>query len=415
MSFLLFSCAQNPSSDNINKDETPVVIDDEGQKEGEKEDNPSQNPNEEGQGEDQPSEGDPKEQPQELVVDDNTVVTSETWDEDINKVIDYVLGEEHPIVPAYKTLSYEASISVIQGSDSSTSIKVAEIKCFTSILSVAVSNYEKQLKEAGYYLHSEHPYGYRMLSYTTDMCIEYETVQKSDSNPKSYFHLRVYKVDMREPSWYSDSILYYIGAEIPEFEAPSYYYEMDPYTFQFNILCNFVNEGDMESYVNKATKMGYHLVSDTYYDYELESDDKYVTIQIYETSTDYGALGVLLKITNRWPHIPINALLGEDLPKLRSTCSDFSYTYISQASSYCLYFDNSSLDEFLHYKDLLVAAGWTTTTEDPITTYSRDEEGAVIATYHNYYLDKVKDDDTVKSLRLMYYVEGATTALAIFE
>lgn len=407
LSSLLFtSCGASPNTSNENSNNPINNKDDESEKENKDEGN-TENPTgekEDEQGSDKPSDN-PSEK-EDLVVTDETSIETTSWNDDIEKMITYVLGENHPAIPKFTTRKYQASIIV--DSTSGTSIKVASIKCYTSLLSLAASNYEKSLTNNGFILHSEQPYGYKMLSYTTDLCVQYEAVEKSD-NDEAHFLLLIYKVDMRIGEWYGDQIEYYIGASIPKFEAPSYYYDLDPYTFAFTVLANFTKEGDLDKYAENLANLGYIPVSTSVYDYEFKSPDLYIDIKMYETSTDYEQPGVYIKIENAWPHVAVMALCGNELPKLREKCEGFSYNYVDSTKAYCLFFDNSDENEFEKYKSLLTGAGYALENETYETTSGTN------STYYNYYLSKNRTDGSISSLQLMYYVEGNVTALAIYE
>ncbi len=323
---------------------------------------------------------------------------SNSWDDDLKRVIAYIAGEENKdIVPSVNAASYAYDLTI----DEQTKYDLAIIKCYGINANNVVSEYEDALIAKKYSLSSELPYGFIELNVTDDLVVQYELKESTEA----YLELFVYKVTTRTASWPENEINICIGESIPKVEAISYEVLQDltiDYKVRLTIYAYHVNYNNISEYENYLTENGFTLVDSLNYK-EAIKGTIHIIYSLYEDT-------LVLYITNDWPYAYIYSILEQDLPKLEDENVTFDYGFVTLENNQevlTLYYDNATLDNYNEYGELLVGAGFTLDGEESIQNSNN-------LTYHfkDYIVGEVGNEKHYISL--MYCEEMKTIAVAIY-
>ena len=347
-----------------------------------------------------------------FVVNDNTIYESREWDDKVNKVIEYIVGDAIKDVPTYRVLNYKAFIDVQTSED--TIIKSAHVYCYPVSEANAQNEYETKLKNNGYVASSESSYAFYKASKVDDVYAYYDIVKA----PEEYaiLDLSFYRVTNRYDSWNNDLFRSFLGFTLPSIEAESYEYYYTPsagtnYPASVSGYANVVGINALNAYKNKLLSNGFTLdSSDAYYYRLVKTDDHDVSIMIGDSYSAYDEAAIYFKITNAWPYLELTSVLGKNLPKLNAvgTYSGYEINQLQDGSYYlAIYYDNVNVEAYQTYDYQLRQIGLTYTElaeGDNPGSYTSSNPNIGL-TYYSYFTSDVS---------IFYYSNASSLYIIVY-
>ena len=338
----------------------------------------------------------------------NQVYSSSSWDENINKMIEYVLEDKANSVPSFIAPSFEAVVKNQTIQEQKTT--VFEIKCFGVNSTSATKLYTEKMVEKGYALSSESNYGYLFMDYAKDAFLTYELV----SGEESYFLIQAFVLTNRETSWNKTIVDLYCDMEVPSYEAPAYTTEYNQYYDRLTVYALFVGKNAANDYVATLRTKGY-TVSQTDSTGAIQLVDKsgYLTVTVYQTYGDYDCDALYIAFSNAWPALAIVSYTGiMHLPKVNSYTATYDgYTYVDSEGqgreedyTLCVYFVNASSTDYGNYVTALANLGFT-------KGQTETNESGIMSTYLTYKTE----DYYLITLRVLYKISTSEICLVIYQ
>ncbi len=339
----------------------------------------------------------------------NKKYTSTTWDNNINKMLEYVLEDKATNVPAFIATSYEAIIlnSVIQEQETT----VFSIKCFGVNSTSASKLYSEKMVEKGFNLSAGNSYGYLMKDYYSDIFLTYELVTEDDN---SYFSIQTFILNTREKEWNTTMVTLYSDMQVPSYDAPCFQTTYDQSYDRLTIYALFVGKNAANEYVSTLRSNRYSVSqTDSTGAVQLVDPTGYLTITVYQTYGDYNCDALYISISNAWPTLAIYSFTGiSGLPKLDSLTARYDgYTYVDSVGNgdekdytVCMYFVNASTTDYGNYINTLVKLGFS-------KSDSETSESGIISTYLYYF---TKDSYKI-TLRMLYKVSTSEICLVVYQ
>jgi hypothetical protein len=339
-----------------------------------------------------------------FVVDDNTVYQSNTWDEKVNKVVEYIVKDAIDSVPTCTASEYKAFIEVTK--QENTTIKCAHVYCY-SVNGNANEDYSTKLANNGYVSSSEGDYSYFKASSVDDVYSYYDLHKQIDG---SYLlDISFYRVTSRYEDWDTSLFSDYLGFSLPKIEAESYEYYYSPsmgtnYPSYLSVYANVVEDNALETYKKVLTSSGFTISSsDSYYYYLYKIDDNDITINIAESYTAYNEKALFIKVSNAWPYLETISVLNKSLPKITSGAT---YSGYEDTAYLAIYYDYATLETYQSYISELTTGGFKLTAEDDLANPGSYESSnpSIGTTYYAYYEN---------GLSVFYYSKPASIFIII--
>lgn len=318
--------------------------------------------------------------------------------DDISCIFSFVLNETKEEIPSVDSKFYEASFGV----NDDNNITFAYIKCFDVREALVKSIYEKSLKENGFLISSAYSLGYKEVSKTTDLYIQYGLIEEED---QKHFDLLVYEVVSRVETFPKDTIKYYLGVDVSPLEAESYGITQDfvgtNYSIRLLINCYNTNQQNFNSYLDLLREENYILEesNDLYY---ATSNDLLTKIVLYM----YDDKTVQMSISSSYPYSYELAILGFSLPKFTNKYSSISYSFVYDKNDneiLAIYYEGIKSDDLYEYGALLEEVGFANSNLET-------SEGQYTITTSEYIYNK---DNSEHKVSLMYCLELNEICVAI--
>lgn len=359
------------------------------------------------------SDQDPSGEGDSFVVDDKTVYESKTWDDKVNKVIEYIIGDAISSVPTYGALNYKAFIDV--QTNEGVTIKSAHVYCYPVSETKSQEEYETKLKNKGYIPSSEGSYAYYKASKVDDVYSYYDVLKA----PEDYAILDIsyYRVTNRYDSWDDNLFTAFLGFTLPNIEAESYEYYYTPtagvnYPATLSGYANVVETNALSTYKTKLlTTSGFTLESsDANYYHFVKTSDNDVSILIGESYTAYNEPAIYFKVTNAWPYLELTSALGKSLPKLNAlgTYSGYEVNQLQSGDYYlAIYYDDVTVEAYQTYDSQLKQAGFTYTEVEGVTNPGNYESTnpKIGLTYYSYFTNDVS---------IFYYSNASSLYIIVY-
>ena len=331
-------------------------------------------------------------------IEKDQVVAGDSW-EGISFIFDYSLIEaKRDDVPSIEASRYEAYYTYNEDNE----ITYSYVKCFGVRAAVIVSLYEKTLKNNDFSLSSSYALGYKEVSLTNDLYIQYGLFEDEET----HFDLMIYEVTTRVKEFPKETIKYYLGVDLIPFDAACYSIYQDfvgtNYSIRLLVDCLKTNKDNFEEYLS--------LLKDAEYSIELSQDMYFATskdllikvvLYMYDEST------VQLSITSSYPYSYEIALLGFSLPKFTNFYSNISYSFVYDEfdnETLAIYYEGVKEEDLSFYGNLLVEYGFE-------NTYFGTSQGEYTITTATYIYNK---DNSEHRVSLMYCKELNEICVAIF-
>lgn len=333
-------------------------------------------------------------------INQDQVIASPSWDNSLLRVLSQIVGDDNakevPEVQAENFLSYWSV-------DSSTNIPIAVVGAYGVRESSVATSYETSLKEKGFALSSENPYGYKEVSVTDDLVIQYEL--RTDKEKKTYFEIMVYLAKMRIADFPKDQILTVTGIDLPKVEAKSYEFfsSMDANYNPYIVLYAYHSATDyVTSYATILKNSGYTVTLDSsnYYDAVSKNGLYHITFGNYYDEAFY------LKAESDWPTAYIKETLGFNLPVPLGDSLNVTYGFVGENETLAVYLNSVTKDSLTSYGSQLEETGWTFLEE-------KENSGSTLTITTRSY-DYKNDDGEIKSIDLLYCLEQTSLCIAIY-
>ena len=303
-------------------------------------------------------------EPQPIEVHIGSFHEANYWDETIQAMIKYALGDSWEKFPSFIAPSYDASLTEEQVSTTE-SIVVVEVACYGVNPNSCTRLYKEKMEQYGYELSSLGNYGYQMIDYTSDLFLMFGI---NDEAAEPYFLISAYKQQTRDDQWASEFVNLYSDMEMPVCNAHAYNTSYDSNKDTLTVMAMFVDKSTaLSHYRNALVKVGFTVQStDSYGITTLIDSTGYLTVQLYMTYGDYECDALYITFTNLWPTVPIASFIGaQHFPKLNSQTAQYDgYSYVDSKGNgvdadytLCLYYKNASSTDYGTYINQLVKIG----------------------------------------------------------
>lgn len=298
--------------------------------------------------------------PDEFIVDDNTKLTSQTWDNKVDKMIQYTCGDAASLFPHLQGTSYYTYIETIDGT------KCTVMNVYVNSLSEVIDNYELTLTNKEFVVSGDAYYAYHIFEETDDAVVQYSEMQ--DKKGKFFVELIFYTATTRYLEFQMDLVQTVLGTSIPVPEASSYSAYFDPYSMMGYIYANNVTLDAFTKYHQALIATGkFILTQDTAYGNTYSSSDGYLYIDLSPSYDEYGRDSLLIRFMNNWPRVEILSYLGGlDIPKYSDVYTDgcLETQYLDTDGDgvedvFEIIFDNVSSEQFTNYTSKYKSYGWT--------------------------------------------------------
>ena len=343
------------------------------------------------------------------VVDSTSVVMDEIyhstgWDRNLLKVISCVTGEEWAeSVPEAIAEEYEYCYTI----DETSGLDLVIIDCYGIEERTVEDNYEKALEHASFNFSYDYPYGYKEVSDTQDLVVQYELISKKN---RACFELLVYMTEFRVKEWPESTILLYMGETFPSVGARSYEIILDytiDYKVRLDIYAYHADLTDVSEYTKILQDAGFAIEASTaigFYEAVSPKGNLHVQYSLFEDTLS-------IYVYNDYPYAIIYSTLGFELPRLEEDGVTFDYGYVEVAEDnyvLTLYYDNSSENALATYGDGLSAIGFEQIGEEETNA---SENGFVITTREYIYLQGTENEHYIV---LLYEKTSKSLAVAIY-
>ena len=300
------------------------------------------------------------------------VISATSWDEIIPVIECSVSKDSAKMVPSIYGDSYLAYWSKERDEESGAEIYFTSVSCFGIRESMVTSLYEKELQNNGFLLSSSYNYGYKDISYTEELVVQYELVSEDNEYGMAHF------------DYYST-----IGTN---------------YEIQFALYAYFCEEDALSNYVSLLQSSNY-TVSLTDGIYFASRNDKLVDLLFYQ----YDESTIYLRISSSWPYLYIIDYLGFDLPKLESGYTSLSFSFVAiteTTEALCIYYDGTKEESLTLYSNKLIELGFKLKDNDI-------QKNEYTITTNTFVINENLEDQHI--IKLMYCVEQESLCIAIIE
>lgn len=343
------------------------------------------------------------------VSDSASVVMDETyrstsWDQNLLRVISCITGEDRAdLVPEAIAAEYEYYFTV----DDTSGLDLVVINCYGINELTVEDNYEKALEHASFMLSYDYPYGYKEVSDTEDLVVQYELISK---NNQSCFELLVYMTEFRVKEWPESTILLYMGETFPSVSARSYEIMLDytvDYKVRLDIYAYHVDIADVSEYTDILQSAGFISEASAaigYYEAVSPKGNLHVQYSLFDDTLS-------IYVYNDYPYAMVYSTLGFALPELEEDGATFDYSYVEvEEDNYVLtlYYDHSSENAISTYGDGLSAIGFEQIGEEKNYT---TENGLVITEREYVYQQNTENEHYIL---LLYESTSKSLAIAIY-
>ena len=341
------------------------------------------------------------------VINQDEVISATSWEEVIDVIECSVSKSSAMMVPSVYGDSYLASWKKEIDEETGLEIKYTLVECFGIREAMVTSQYERDLENSGFTLSSSYNYGYKDISYTDELVVQYSLVSEDNEYNMAHFDLLIYEVKMKEDEFPCTLIEENIGFSVPVLEARSYEYYASmgtKYEIQFNIYAYFCESDCLSNYINILENSNYKITTDSGV-YFATRDDLLVDLLFYQ----YDEETIFLRVSSNWPYLYIVDYLGFDLPKLDSGYDALSFNFISTSSStetLCIYYDGTTKESLSIYSDKLIESGFT-------LIDSETQTNELTITTNTFAINE--NLSTQHIIKLMYCVEQESLCIAIIE
>ncbi|MBO6280502.1 MAG: hypothetical protein J6M95_02860 [Bacilli bacterium] len=345
-------------------------------------------------------------------VKENEIYYANSWDDTIDKLIRYSIGDQAKYIPVFTSINYEAFVS--KTTSNNQLIKYTNIKCFGVSNTTANRLYGEKLEEKEFSVVGDYLYAYRFVDYSSDLFVNYG-IMTDESSGTTFFNLQLSIRKTRETTWDGAFIKEYLEVDVPSYEAPAYNFVYDSYYERIVVNALFVEDNALTKYSQILQSNSYVITNTDTANGGIQLLDPtgYITITLYSMVGEYECNLLYIAIDNAWPTLEIGAFLGVYLPKLEGseTATYWGWTYYDpdqedgSTDDYVLliYYDYASEDDYDHYLDQLVAAGFNKGEET--------EESGVLSTP----LFAIHPNGSTLEMKLQYQISSQTICLAIYQ
>lgn len=344
---------------------------------------------------------------EETEIKQEEVISATSWDEIIPVIECSVSKDSAKMVPSIYGDSYLAYWSKEKDEESGAEIYFTSVSCFGIRESMVTSLYEKELENNGFLLSSSYNYGYKDISYTEELVVQYELVSEDNEYGMAHFDLLIYEVKMKEEEFPTNLIEETIGFNVPTLEGKSYEYYSTigtNYEIQFALYAYFCEENALSNYVTLLQSSNY-TVSLTDGIYFASRNDKLVDLLFYQ----YDESTIYLRISSSWPYLYIIDYLGFDLPKLDSGYTSLSFSFVAiteNTEALCIYYDGTKEESLSLYSNKLIELGFKLKDNDI-------QKNEYTITTNTFVINENLEDQHI--IKLMYCVEQESLCIAIIE
>ena len=304
-----------------------------------------------------------------------TVLETNSWNQDLRDMIGFVIGDEYSSMVASmpNSTNFKCYFEDVSYEDGSGSQLTCIINCYGVNPENAMDEYDASLISAGFYLGYSTDYGYKLLSATKDLIIQYGVFSDSKG---AFLELLIYVAETRMSEWPSEDAAFLIGADIPVYECESYelYYDLSDDYSPF-VVGYFHNTGvdGLVNYHNQIMATNeYTLVSNTADGYTYLSKDGKISLGIYPVADEYNRDSIYITVSNNWPFFYTTMMLGEDIPCYNMAIMEWMFQDIDgdgSAEYLTIFFDNVTQTNYDSYVQMFISCGWQIDTAKSSTTY----------------------------------------------
>lgn len=322
--------------------------------------------------------------------------------EDLEKIFKYSNTDKYldsiPLVEGEK-YSYYWSI------DSQTEIPYSFISVYGVNEKYIEEDYKRALVHYGYAIASNNLYGFKDVTYTDDLIIQFELIQDEDET--YHFDLLIYTFKSRVEEFPSDVIKYYYNEDLLKLDAKAYDYSLNYGKFselELSIYCYYTEVNTLSTYISKLKD---YKVTENSGIYTLNRDDLMLDITLYQYEEDI----IYMKVSSMYPYSYIMAYIERDLPRLDKeeySAIDFSFITLSDnTESLAVYYDGTTLSTYYRYLELLKSNGFTFEKEN-----NYESNGKMYYT-SSFYLNKGLNNEHY--LEVLYSVEQSSMCIALYQ
>ena len=320
----------------------------------------------------------------EITID--TVLKTDKWNQDLRDMIGYLVGKDNakliPAMPAPE--GYKCYLEETPYGDGSGSQVACYINCYGIDPQTALSEYDEILTNAGFFLGYSSDYGYKILTPTKDLIVQYQVITVAR---KTFIELCIYTAETRLLEWPKEQVKELLGVEIPVYKADSYefYYYIDMnYSPIATIYDHNTGVDGLVNYHNQIMATGdYTLTANTADGYEYLSKDGKIILGIYPAADEYNRDSIYITIENNWPYLWVTSMLGEDIPCYNASAMEWMFQDLDEdgtAEYLTIFYDGATHENFLAHCGQFQQAGWTldeTESDENYKVYTKEVDNKV--------------------------------------
>lgn len=345
--------------------------------------------------------------PSSIEINDNTRYESESWDENVNALLRYSIGDAVSLIPTFESMSYVTYIDKYADYDmygNSTFTTSTRMVC-APVDSTCTTVYGSALIQKGFVYDEDYDCYYTKITAAEFLYVylKYNDLAKYDT-----MSMKIYKKAIREAEWDADIAYLLLGRDIPYIKCDAYEYYFEATEMALYVYFINVTQKQITDYKSELTQAGFvrksvDAVSDVY-----QSNDEWISIIMSEGTDSFGDTYLLLLLQNSWPFFLIYSSTFGDLPK-SNYGSYYGYTtdQLEDGTYYTqIEYDDVSYEQFLMYSQLMESREYgyelypeTSPNENPYS-YESTYSGYGTIYVREYY--KEIEKDTYAFVDVMY-------------